>query len=377
VIEPTYDRPVQFSGVEYIRIGENVKLLKDFPEHAKSLWLATSRRRFESAIALPHQSARSVLALLEADVYYRLSEEEKPTRNAEVLRRFINRGFILDDMEGGYDITNLGALLFARDLTPFPSVATKSVRVIKYLGKDKRRAESETEGKRGYAVGFQGILSFVKNMLPREERFEGGIRHTVSLYSEIALREIIANSLIHQDFTISGAGPVIEVYDDRIEVINPGNSLIERDRIIDERRSRNEKLAAAMRELNICEERGGGIDKAIIDIEEMFLPAPEFHASTNSMRVIVFGPKNFGELSKTERIWACFCHCVVRWARHDYMGNASLRERFGLPNEQYQIASNVIADARSAGRIVPADPDQGNRNARYVPYWARENVNEC
>jgi predicted HTH transcriptional regulator len=49
--------------------------------------------------------------------------------------------------------------------------------------------------------------------------------------------------------------------------------------MIDERRSRNEKFASTMRELGICEERGGGIDKAIIEIEEMSLPAPEFCTS--------------------------------------------------------------------------------------------------
>lgn len=167
------------------------------------------------------------------------------------------------------------------------------------------------------------------------------------------------------------AAPIVEIYDDRIEVSNPGNSLIAVDRIIDERRSRNEKLAGEMRSLGLCEERGGGIDKAIIEIEEKSLPAPEFFASENSMRVVIFGPRKFRQLSKADKTWACFCHCVVRWLRRDYMSNTSLRERFSLGPEDYQAASAVIADARKAGRIVPAEPDQGRRNARYVPYWAR------
>jgi ATP-dependent DNA helicase RecG len=126
-----------------------------------------------------------------------------------------------------------------------------------------------------------------------------------------------------------------------------------------------------MREMGICEERGGGIDKAIIEIEEMNLPAPEFHTSSDAMRVIIFGPKQFSELSKADRVWSCFCHCVVRWIRHDYMSNTSLRQRFLLEDEQYQAVSSVISDARKAKRIIPADNDQGKRNARYVPYWVR------
>jgi predicted HTH transcriptional regulator len=274
-------------------------------------------------------------------------------------------------MEGGYDILNLGALLFARDIPTFTSIAAKSVRVIKYTGKDKRRSEEEQEGKMGYAVGFTGMLKYIGQKLPKEEHYEGGVRKTKSRYPDLAIREVVANALIHQDFTIAGSGPMVEIYDDRIEVTNPGKSLIERDRIIDERRSRNERLASVMRELGICEERGSGIDKAIIEIEQSKLPAPQFIPSAQSMRVVIFGPREFSKMSKQDRVWSCFCHCVVRWLQHDYMSNNSLRERFSLKDDEYQIASGVIAEAKKAKRIIPADPDQGKRNAKYVPYWYR------
>ncbi len=370
VIGPTYDRPVKFAGQEYLRIGENVKSLKEFPNHERALWMATGRRKFEDAIALSHQMVDNVFDKLSTATYYELRREQVPQNQTEILRRFIQIGCIREDMEGGFDITNLGALLFANDIGAFPSIATKSVRVIKYVGKNKMRSEEETEGRKGYAVGFPGMLKFILDRLPKEEDFEKGVRSSASLYSATAIREIIANALIHQDFTMSGVGPSVEIYSDRVEVTNPGNSLIDIDRIIDERRSRNEKLASVMRELGICEERGGGIDKAIIDIEEKSLPAPEFYASEQSMRVVVFGPKTFSELSKADKVWACFCHCVVRWLCLDFMSNTSLRERFSLPDKEYQAVSAIIAAARKAGRIVEAEAGQGKRNARYVPYWA-------
>jgi ATP-dependent DNA helicase RecG len=145
-IEPSYDRPVAFSGEEYIRIGEHIKRLKEFPEYEKALWLATTRHKFEAAIAMSHQSQTAVLELLDTDRYYVLSEEEKPHGADEVMKRFVTRGFIKDDMEGGYDITNLGAVLFARDLRNFASVAGKSVRVIRYTARDKRASDLEQEG---------------------------------------------------------------------------------------------------------------------------------------------------------------------------------------------------------------------------------------
>lgn len=110
--------------------------------------------------------------------------------------------------------------------------------------------------------------------LPREERYIDGVRRMVPHFPETAVREVIANALIHQDLMATGVGPVVEIYDHRIEVTNPGNSLISTDRILDERRSRNEKLAATMRSFGLCEERDGGLDKTLIEIEAQHLPLP-------------------------------------------------------------------------------------------------------
>lgn len=373
IIEPTYDRPVKFSGTEYIRVGENVKELKDFPEHERALWIATGRRKFESAVALPHQSIEQILEKLDVDAYYTLcGKEAKPGNIDEIIRRFSQSEFIIDNMEGGYDITNLGAILLAKDIGSFPSIATKSVRVIKYVGKDKSQSKGETEGKEGYAVGFSGLMKHIMMTLPSEEKYIEGVRKMIPVYPEIAIREVIANALIHQDFLLTGASPVIEIYSDRIEITNPGNSLIPVDRIIDERRSRNEKLAATMRNLNLCEERGGGLDKTLLSIEEKNLPAPHFNSSEHSMCVVLFGTKAFNELSKNDKLRACFHHCILKWLTRDYMSNTTLRERFSLPQDEYQVVSAIISESVKKGRITPADKNQGNRYAKYVPYW--ENV---
>lgn len=369
-IEPTYDRPVKFSGTEYLRIGQNKRKLADFPEHERALWLATGRRRFENAIAATNQAPTQIFELLDVNPMYELTGEPRPRGETEVLRKLSERGFIVDNLEGKFDITNLGAILFARAITDFPSIAGKSVRIIKYVGRDKTRSEFEQEGQKGYAVGFSGMMKFLMDRLPKEEKYVGGVRRMIPIYPETAIREVIANALIHQDFTITGTGPVIELYENRIEITNPGNSLISTDRILDERQSRNEKLAATMRTFGLCEERGGGLDKTLLEIENAHLPAPDFISSENSMRVVLFGPKAFAEMTKAEKIRACFYHCVLRWMTHDFMSNTSLRERFSLPQEEYQAVSAVIAEAIRLDRIAPADPDQGKRNARYVPYWA-------
>ena len=88
------------------------------------------------------------------------------------------------------------------------------------------------------------------------------------------------------------------------------------------------------------------------------------------MRVVLLAPKNFGQMSKAEKMRACFFHCVLRWMTHDYMSNTTLRERFSLSPDDSQAVSAIISESINRGRIGPADPDQGKRNAKYIPYWA-------
>ncbi len=370
IIEPSYHRPVSFSNVEYIRVGENKKKLKEFPERERSLWLATSRRKFEQAVARSGITPEEIPNLLNCKIAYSLRELLLPDNQDEVIKYLLSEGFIYDSYDGTYSITNLGAILLANDITKFPSVAQKRVRIIRYSGSNKMASDLEQEGVRGYAQGFSGIIKFIIDNTPKKETYVGGVRKIVHDYPEVAIREIVANALIHQDFTIDGTGPTIEIYSDRIEVINPGQSLIELDRILDERRSRNVKLAFMMRQLNLCEERGGGLDKALIAIELQNSPAPTFYSSKDSMKVVIFSPKPFSELSKQDKERAGFFHCVLKWIQQDYMSNASLRRRFSLQDNDYQAVSAVISSLVKSGRIKPADPNQGNRSAKYIPYWA-------
>ena len=66
----------------------------------------------------------------------------------------------------------------------------------------------------------------------------------------------MANALIHQDLSITGTSPLIEIFLDRIEITNPGILLIPKDRLIDfPPKSRNEDLASMMRRMHFCEEK--------------------------------------------------------------------------------------------------------------------------
>jgi ATP-dependent DNA helicase RecG len=378
-IEPSYFKPVKFNGEAYIRIGEHKKKLADHPEYERSLWLATGKRKFESAVAYANATQAEVLSLLNWQKYYELVKQSPPENPIEIIKTFIHSKFLSDELDNTFAITNLGALLWAKDITVFPSVVRKTVRVNRYLGVDAKNAQKEVEGTMGYALGFDGLIDFVSTRAPQREKIFSGIRRSVPFIPEIAIREVIANALIHQDLTADGSGPIIEIYDNRIEISNPGQPLGEINRIIDDApRSRNELLARTMRFLGLCEERGKGIDKTIMAIEDVaiedriHLPAPSFRVAQNGFTVTLYGPKPFSEMSREEKQRSCYQHCVLRYLRNDFMNNSSLRERFSLAKDDYQSASAIITDAVRSGIITPADDMQGKRNARYVPSWARQ-----
>lgn len=368
-VEPSYHSPVKFKDEAYIRIGQNKKKLSNHPEHERALWMATGRRKFEDAIAKSGVSEADLFTLLDFDKYFELSELTIPSNDNEKIRKFIQLNYIKDDFQNSFEVTNLGAILFAKDISSFTSLRFKPVRFIQYDGIDKTSVSKEVTGSKGYAVGFAAMIKYIMDQIPNVETYIDGIRKSLPKFPEVAIREVLANAIIHQDFTQFGVSPVIEVYQNRVDVINPGNSLIETDRMIDERKSRNESLAASMRDLGMCEERGGGLDKAFLEIEKRGLPALDFNPSENSMRVTIFGPKEFKAMSKQEKLRSAFYHCVLCWLRQDFMSNESLRNRFGLEKEEYQIASAIISESKKAKRIKEANPNQSNKFARYVPYW--------
>jgi predicted HTH transcriptional regulator len=143
-------------------------------------------------------------------------------------------------------------------------------------------------------------------------------------------------------------------------------------RFIDEPpRSRNEDLAAFMRRINICEERGSGIDKVINAVELFQLPAPEFRVTNNHTQVTLFAYKKLADMDKADRVRACYQHACLRHVSNDHMTNSSLRERFSIKDENYSMASRIISDTINEGLIKPYDPENTSRkHAKYVPFWA-------
>ncbi|MEA3504075.1 MAG: ATP-binding protein [Bacteroidota bacterium] len=223
-------------------------------------------------------------------------------------------------------------------------------------------------------MGFEELIQFVNGLLPGSEVVKHALREEMSVYPEIAIRELISNALIHQDFTIRGSGPMIEIFEDRIEFTNPGKLLPSKkiDRLIRTTpESRNEILAAAFRRYNICEERGSGFEKAVTAIELFGLPPLKFEEGENYFKVVIFAPKTYAKMSGFERIEACYQHSIIQYYGNDGFNNASLRKRFGMHDKQAPQISKLIKEAIEAGKIKIKNPESESKKfTTYIPYWA-------
>ena len=370
-IDRAVHQPVAFGGVEFIRVGSTRRRLKDYPEKERALWRMFDRIGFEEDIAAEHVSGEDVLLCLDYPAYFDLLKAPLPDGRGAILDALRRDRLIEGGKAGGFNITNLGAILFARKLDDFAHLKRKAVRVIQYHGKGRTETIREQEGVKGYASGFEGLVGYIDGILPTNEVVGKALRRTVPMFPELAIRELVANALIHQDFSVSGSGPMIEIFDDRIEITNPGEPLVDTERFLDSPpRSRNETLASLMRRVGICEKRGSGIDKVVSQVELYQLPAPLFEVPPGFTRVVLFSHKPLVEMDEEERVRACYLHACLKYVSRDYLTNASLRERFGIKEGNKAIASRRIREAIDAGMIKPFDEHAARRLMKYVPFWA-------
>jgi ATP-dependent DNA helicase RecG len=363
----TPGQPTAWKGHYYGRDGESLGPLNTDEGHRIERQ-GHPRPAFERGIAFADASPSHVLGLLDWEGYHQVFNHPKPASAQDVIARFVLDKVIVRE-NGLLHITNLGAALFARDLRQFERLEYKRLRIIFYEGTGRTGAKQEQSGHRGYALGFEAALNWLNERLPAHEEIGPVHRVRVAAYPPKAIRELLANALIHQDFETPGSSPMIEIFDNRIEVTNPGVPLINVLQFLNHMPvSRNEAIAATMHLMGFCERRGSGVDRIVEECEKHFLPAPDFIRGDNFTQAVLYGPRPLREMSPRDKVRACYQHACLKAANGTTMSNQSFRERMGIAEKNYPMASRIIADTLEAGLIKPYDPDnKSKKQARYVP----------
>lgn len=329
----TPGQPTAWKGHYYGRDGESLGALNTDERH-RIEQQGRARPVFERGIAFADASPSHILGLLDWEGYYQVFNHPKPGSAQDIIARFVLDKVVVRD-NGLLHITNLGATLFARDLRQFERLEYKGLRIIFYEGTGRTGAKQEQSGQRGYALGFEAALNWLDKRLPIHEEIGPVHRVQVATYPPKAIRELLANALIHQDFETPGSSPMIEVFENRIEVTNPGVPLINVLQFLNHMPvSRNEAIAATMYLMGFCERRGSGIDRIVEECEKYFLPAPDFIRGDNFTQAVLYGPRPLREMSSRDKVRACYQHACLKAANGEAMSNQSFRERMGIAEKK-------------------------------------------
>lgn len=370
IIRSAIAQPVTFRKIEYIRVGSYTKKMMEYPALQSRLWNRLHNIDFETQSALQNLDLQAALQLLEYNSYFDLTGIPLPVSADGIVHYMLQEGILIKQDNGQYAISNLGAILFAKRLSDFQRVSRKAIRVVQYQGTNRMSMLKEEVIEKGYVVGFEGMIKFIGALIPTQEIIVEAIREKKSAYPILAIRETVANALIHQDFSVSGTGPTVEVFANRIEITNSGIPLIDVKRIIDNPpKSRNEKLASIMRRLRMCEELGTGWDKIVISCEMLQLPAPKIELFEESTKVTLFSEIPFNSIAPEDKLWACYLHACILHVQGEQLTNSSLRERFGLKQSSSGSVSRLIKEAVEQKLIRPLDPDTAPRYMKYIPIW--------
>ncbi len=370
-IHKAENQTVMFNKVDYIRIGSYTKKLNEFSSVQAKVWDKLRNARFEEQLAKENLLLNDALQLLDYSSYFDIMGIPLPSDMERVSHYMLEEKILIKQDSGLFAITNLGALLFGKKLSDYSRLSRKATRVIQYRGNNRLQMLKEDVVNKGYAVGFEGLMKFIEALIPSEEIISGALREKETAYPMLVIREAVANALIHQDFSITGTGPVVEIFDSRIEITNSGTSLVNINRIIDNPpKSRNEQLASLMRRLRMCEELGTGWDKMVIKCEVCQLPAPKMDLYEESTKVTLYSQVPYTNLPAEDKLRACYMHACVMYVQNEQLTNTSLRNRFGLKESSSGSVSRLIKDAVEKGLIKPLDPTTAPRYMKYIPAWA-------
>lgn len=368
-IPAAVNRPVTFLNEAYVRVNTCTKKLSLYPEKEAKIWRNVPKVSFEAGIAKSSVTSADVLALLSTERYFDLLKLPYPTTREAVLDKFASEKYIVPS-SAQWHITNLGAMLFAKNLSDFDGLNRKSIRVVTYKGKSKLDTLKDEFFMQGYAISIERAIHWIGSQLPTKELIGAALRENESAYPEKSIREIAENMVIHQDFDIQGF-PTVEIFDDRVEFTNSGTPLIEVDRFIDEYQSRNDLLSDNLRRLGFCEEKGSGMDKAVMSNELFLLPALSIRVQENRTVVIMYARKSWADTNRFERLQACYQHACVKYVSNESMTNQSLRVRFNIEEQNASMVSRIIKEAIKEGLIKEEETGSNSRKfKKYIPYWA-------
>ena len=184
-------------------------------------------------------------------------------------------------------INNAGALMFASNIERF--IPYSEIILLAFKGKDKRNIYDRKDVREDLLTQLNEAVTFVKKHLNVRSEIREINRHDIYEIPLDALREALVNALVHRDYSMSGTSIYVEIYDDRVVIVNPGGlpSGITKANFGKESIRRNLIIADLFHRMGKVERIGSGINKMRNLMREANLKKPVFE-SENFFRAVFY-----------------------------------------------------------------------------------------
>lgn len=374
IAAPT-SQPVYFDKHAYIRVGSSTTEIIPGSALEAELWKRLQDSDFELRIAGENYQLPEISDLLDVSSFIRLMDLPKPSSLKAMATVLTEQSLLKKQDNGRYSITNLGALLIARDLYEFSHLEKRAIRVIVYEGNSNLDIRSNQTFKKGYALSLSEAQEHIALATSTGEVNQGAFRKQTFAFPPAAVRELLSNAVIHQDLSVSDSGPLVRIYGNRIIFSNPGTSLIPAERVLNAPpKTRNSRLAGLLRQMHLCEEAGTGWDRVVKACEDAHTLAPRITSDDSiGTTVTLFAESSiFDRMTRQDRMDAVYWHACLMYAQGESLTNKSVRDRFGLPDDRKSTlaVSRLIGSCCANGLIKVQDETAGLKNRSYIPDWA-------
>jgi len=186
-----------------------------------------------------------------------------------------------------------GALLFAKNHKEiFPDAI---IRCGRFQGITKSNIIDDKEFSGYLTTLIDQTIQFIERHTNQAVNIGRTTHDTVPEYPVKAIREAVINAIVHTDYILSGSSIQVAVYDNRIEITNPGN--LPFGQTIDSAISgvsqlRNKVIGAVFHRLEFINRWGSGIGRILDECESALLPFPSFQELGNHFRVTLFNERD-------------------------------------------------------------------------------------
>ena len=189
-------------------------------------------------------------------------------------------------------INNAGALMLAANIEKF--IPYSEIILLAFKGKDKRNIYDRKDVRDDLLIQLNEAVVFLKKHLNVRSEIKEIDRRDIYEMPLDALREALVNAVVHRDYSMRGTSIYVEIYDDRVVIVNPGGlpSGITKSNFGKESIRRNPIIADLFHRMGKVERIGSGIGKMRELMKNADLREPVFE-SENFFRAAFYRDPKF------------------------------------------------------------------------------------